>query len=532
MARRAALLFALLAALHTWPLASAPARLSLNYNADAELNAWILSWVARTLPADPASLFNGNIFEPERATLAYSEPLIVPALIGAPARWLGGSPVLTFNLVLVAGLVLTALSGWYVTWKWTGSNGAALVAGALLAFNEHLLIRLPHTAASHLWGPPLALYLADRLLASPERRHAAWLALVVAATAATSVYSLALSGIVVGCVIVSGVLTRRWRAAAVVAASAMAGLVVASPVLVPYARLASSGATRPLEIVSQFTAAPAAYLTSMSRLHAGWSSVFFRDDLNVFFAGFTALVLAGIGLVTAVGDEAQRRRALVLVLIAAVGVLLSFGPGTSVYVWLYEHFPPLRGIRAPVRFGYLYLMVVGLSAGFGVAFVLARARRGRWATAACALVLVTAEAAHAPIRTAPFTEVPPIYTLLRDIDAPVVLVETPFWPPDVMHENGEYVLNATAHWRPVMNGYSGFTPMSYRERAATFWYFPREGTVEAMRREGATHVMVHLERFDERESREVAENLAGRRDLWLVATDSFGHRLYELRGGK
>jgi hypothetical protein len=50
-----------------------------------------------------------------------------------------------------------------------------------------------------------------------------------------------------------------------------------------------------------------------------------------------------------------------------------------------------------------------------------------------------------------------------------------------------------------------------------------------MRREGATHVMVHLERFDDRERREVAENLAGRRDLWLIATDTAGHRLYEFR---
>ncbi len=529
MVRRAALLFALLAALHTWPLSSAPAGLSLNYNADAQLNAWILSWVARTVPSDPLNLFNGDIFAPEPATLAYSEPLVVPALIGAPVRWLGGSPVLTFNLVMLAGLTLTALSGWYVTWKWTGLNGAALVAGALLAFNEHLLIRLPHTAASHLWGPPLALYLADRLVERPTRRHAVLLALVVAATAVTSVYSLALAGIVVGSVLVSAVLTGRWRAAAAVGVSATGGLVVAAPVLMPYVIFAAGGATRPLEIVAQFAAVPGAYVTSMSRMHAGWSSAFFRDDLNVFFAGFAALAFAGVGLVTAVSDVSVRRRAFTLVFIAGIGVLLSFGPNTPVYVWLYEHVPPLHGIRAPVRFGYLYLMVVGLLAGFGVAAVLVRMRSGRLAVAAIALALVTLEAAHAPIRTSPFTEVPPIYGLLRDIRRPVVLVETPFWPPDVMHENGEYVLNATAHWRPVMNGYSGFTPMSYRERAATFWYFPREGTVEAMRQDGATHVMVHLERFDERESREVAENLAGRRDLWLIASDSFGHRLYEVR---
>ena len=39
-----ALCFAL-AIFHTWPIAADPHRQSLNANADAELNAWIVSWI-------------------------------------------------------------------------------------------------------------------------------------------------------------------------------------------------------------------------------------------------------------------------------------------------------------------------------------------------------------------------------------------------------------------------------------------------------------------------------------------------------
>lgn len=170
--RLALVLLVGLAALHTWPLSTAPWRQSLNFNADAQQCAWTLCWVARTLPADPANLFHGNIFAPEPATLTYSEPMIVPGLIGAPVRWLGGSPVLTFNVVLLAGLVLTAWAGWFVAWRWTGSADAALVAGALTAFNPHLLTRLPHVMAAHAWGIPLTLYFADRLADEPRPRHA------------------------------------------------------------------------------------------------------------------------------------------------------------------------------------------------------------------------------------------------------------------------------------------------------------------------------------------------------------------------
>src|SRR6185295_100367 len=60
----ALLLFAGLAVLHTWPVASSPAHVSLNHNADAQLCEWTLSWIAHILPTHPSHLFDGNIFAP------------------------------------------------------------------------------------------------------------------------------------------------------------------------------------------------------------------------------------------------------------------------------------------------------------------------------------------------------------------------------------------------------------------------------------------------------------------------------------
>src|SRR5262245_12371975 len=102
-------LFATLAVAHTWPLATAPAELSRNDNADTGLNEWTIAWVAHELPRDPLHLFDADIFYPDRNTLAYSEHLFVPAMMGAPLLELGASPVLTYNVLLLAGLTLT---GW------------------------------------------------------------------------------------------------------------------------------------------------------------------------------------------------------------------------------------------------------------------------------------------------------------------------------------------------------------------------------------------------------------------------------------
>jgi hypothetical protein len=108
-ARRDPALFVALAIVHTWPLATDPAHLSRNDNGDTLLNEWALAWFAHQAPRAPLRLFEANIFYPEPHTLAYSEAMIVQSAMGAPLRWLGASPVLTFNLVLLAGFVL---SGW------------------------------------------------------------------------------------------------------------------------------------------------------------------------------------------------------------------------------------------------------------------------------------------------------------------------------------------------------------------------------------------------------------------------------------
>ena len=156
----------MLAVIQTWPLAINPGQLSRNDNADTMLNEWAISWIAHQIVRDPINLFDANIFHPHRYTLAYSEPLILAGLIGAPLRWLGASPVLTYNLLLLIGFVVTGLAMYVVVATWTHDHLAALLAGSLLAFNSHTMTRLPHLQAIFVFGLPLSLWAFDQLLTS------------------------------------------------------------------------------------------------------------------------------------------------------------------------------------------------------------------------------------------------------------------------------------------------------------------------------------------------------------------------------
>jgi hypothetical protein len=110
-----------------------------------------------------------------------------------------------------------------------------------------------------------------------------------------------------------------------------------------------------------------------------------------------------------------------------------------------------------------------------------------------------------------------------------VLAETPFYPAHAAFENAEYMLNSTAHWRPLMNGYSGYTPASYRRLAWTLWYFPREHAIKAMREAGVTHFTVHPDRMRDK-AQETIELLSRRPDVELIAIGAgSGTRLYRFR---
>src|SRR2546423_9137423 len=141
---------------HTWPLALHPGRYSRNDNADTQLNEWILAWVAHQLPRDPIHLFEANIFYPAHDALAFSEPLIVPAVMGAPLAWIGASPVLVYNVILIVGFALTAFATCLLIEAWTGDLLAGLLARSMFAFNTPTLTPLAHLPGIPIYRLPLA----------------------------------------------------------------------------------------------------------------------------------------------------------------------------------------------------------------------------------------------------------------------------------------------------------------------------------------------------------------------------------------
>jgi hypothetical protein len=287
-----------------------------------------MAWVARTLPTDPLHLFDADIFYPEKRTLAYPEPLLVQGVLAIPIVRLGASPVLAYNLVLLAGFALTGWAAGLLALRMTGSLAAAVVGGSIAAFNAQSLVRLPHIQAQHLEFLPLALFAFDRVLEHGRVKHAVLLGVAVALQALASIYALIFTAWALSCA--AAVRVRewigpgRWRITALLIIAAGIAALLLAPVLHPYYLLSKEyGLRRSVVESRQFASTWTDYLYTGSRVHYALWSHAFDKSAEANFPGIVALALAICGVAAGWRSDRYVRMSVAIVVGA---VFLSVAP--------------------------------------------------------------------------------------------------------------------------------------------------------------------------------------------------------------
>lgn len=524
-------LFAALATLHTWPLATNPAHLTRLDNDDTAFNTWVIAWVAHQIPRNPLALFEAPIFHPAPDALAFSEHMVVQSLIGAPLQWAGVSPVLVYNLLVWVGLTLSGYAMARLLQRWTGSTAAGLVGGALFSFNALTMTRFAHLQALHLEFLPIALYALDRVLVDGRRRDGVWLAFAFVLQALCSNYTMVMMTLAfaVGALVRPepwGANARRvWTTLALAAAIAIIALV---PFLLPYYRVRTTqGLVRTVDDVRLYSAGWADYLVTAANVHyRTWSHLFFEGRTSLF-PGVTAVALSLVAIAS--GRAWRDRRARMALAFGLAGFALSFGAALPGYVWMHEHVPLLQGIRAAARWGTLLLIAVAMLAAYGVAALQTRFGARSWWTAAVIglLGLVTVEALRAPLQLTPFGHIPRVHARLAD-PAVEAIVVFPLYPGAQFNRNSPYLLDQTRHWKPMINGYSSFAPASFYERAERLQAFPAQAAIDELRAIGVTHVVLHRAPLERAFGAAALTTLRGHPALEFLVEDE-GVILYRLR---
>lgn len=455
---------------------------------DPLFNAWRLSWIAHQLPFDPTHLFDGNIFYPERLTLTYSDSVLVPGLAAAPLIWMGLPQMVATTVIFLAGWVFSGVTMYYLVRALTGARGAAAVAGTVFAVYPYHAEHYSHLEQQMAVFLPLTLLGLHRTLATGRVRDG----LATGGAYVLQMYScmyFALYLVVYAAPLAVVLWFARGRPMRPVVALAAGGLlagVLIAPLAAQYLANQPVFGERPIEEVTYYSATPSDYLTPhpRSRLYGRFSAGGHAE--RQLFPGLVVLGLAVVALWPPIG--AAR---LGYALAALVAFDASLGTNGVLYPLLRESSGAYRGLRVPARFSILIGLSLAVFAGYAVARAVAR-WPGRRAVLVGGAVALAAIDAWPRLELQPvWPEPPPIYGVLPPA-TPAVLAEFPTTQDDGRVLLGfRYIYFSTFHWRPLLNGNSGFFPPSWQEFIERTTDFPSRAALAYLRSRGVTHVVVH-----------------------------------------
>jgi hypothetical protein len=512
---RAAVVFVLLTLVMTWPQAAHLAtHASPHY--DVYFNLWRLGWIAHALAASPGRLFDGNIFYPERGALTMSDAMIVEGLFGTPLLWAGLPPVLVHNLLLLGAVVTSALGMFTLTRHLTGSSSAGLLAGTIFAFVPYRFEHYMHMELQWTMRVPWAFWALDRTIADGSRRHGVLCGLFVGLQMLSSIYYGVFLALLLGLASALLLLTLRRRALARAAASlvlgAIIGAVICAAYAMPYLDTRKRVGSRSEEQIAMFSARASSYLvaTPENRLYG---RMFQRRGTpeRRLFPGFAALALAFAGLLL----RPPQRTAIVYLVAMVAAFELSLGVRGYSYVFLHTHVPVFEGFRAPARFGIFVVFFLATLAGCGYSIVESMLRPlARRAAAFAAIGVVLAEYWVAPLALVAYPNTPPpLYAWLAQQPAGIV-AELPMpVPHELTGADPEFAYMSTFHWKPLVNGYSGYFPPSYLHRLDRMRGFPTAQGFAQLRQDGVRYVIVHPDLYSNGRAADVLAALAARAEL-------------------
>jgi Interleukin-like EMT inducer len=242
------LLFAVLAAIHTWPLLPQAASHSLD-DGDSLLNGWLLASVARALATHPLTFFDINSYYPYHHSLATLDHQLGAVIFTGPVYLVSGNPQLALNLYTFATFVLGGVFCAMLAAEITGSFEAGLLAGSLFAFSSGRMENMNHSHVLGNFWLPLAMLLMHRYFAEPTWRRLAAAVAAALLLALTAWYNAALGPLALAIVTAAWVLRQRTRAAGAIGRLAVgaivAGIVIAA-VAIPYTRVTREFRSPPL----------------------------------------------------------------------------------------------------------------------------------------------------------------------------------------------------------------------------------------------------------------------------------------------
>lgn len=467
------LLFFALAFVWTWPLGSHLVSRIPHDPGDPILNTYLLWWNAQTLPFT-ANWWNPPFFFPMNGALALSEHLAGLSIISSPIQLLGGSPILAYNVCLLASYALSAWFAYLLVYRLTGSLAGAICAGVAYGFAPIRAGQIAHLQVLTSQWLPLLLLGMHAYLESPSTALRAngrkWVWVAGAAwliQGMSNGYYLLFGPVLIA---LWFVWFPRWRVDPGRPLALAAALIVASlpfiPILLKYREVQGAlGLSRGMEEIAALGAEPTSFLNPPALLvfwpsRAGWTTEHHLFPGATVLVVMAAVIIAGLLRAPRTLPIAARSPFPFYVIAALVMAAFALGPGESTsgwrfvrpYYWL-TFLPGYEGLRVPARFAMFSTLCTAVVVGFVVAYLANRRAIGR----ALIALLVAGLVVDGWTESLPLIP-PPGRLTLTGVPANAAVLEL---PPDDRLLSLYAMYRGLFHQHPLVNGYSGYIPPHY-----------------------------------------------------------------------
>jgi hypothetical protein len=448
-------------------------------------------------------VYDANIYYPHHRTLAYSEANLGEGVLAAPVYWVTRNPYAAHNCVVLFSLASAFVCAYLLMRYLTHDTRASAVAAVLYAFCPYVTTHSSHIQLLMTGGLPLAMLALHRVADAPSIRRGGWLGMALVAQALSCAYYGIFAGLMVGFgALVLAASRRLWGSReywTAIATAALTSVACVLPFFVPYVKVRQeSGFQRTLQDAARWAANPQSYLASPAHAHR-WLldiAVRFERFTEPLFPGMLALAfgVAGIAIAArraAAGDHGSRETAILYGSIGLLALWASFGPNAGLYRVLFQ-LPLFAFLRAPARLGLVVVLALAVFAAIGITRLLAVMPAGWQPALAVALAFVAIVELNVlpfPWERAPHT--PASYAVLAKLPrAPVA--EFPFYGErSTFPLHAQYMLFSTAHWMPLVNGYSDVIPADFRRAAPLLASFPSTDAFTVLARRRVRYITIH-----------------------------------------
>ena len=475
----------------TWPLASQLGTHTISH-IDPPFSAWRLWWVSHYL-THGGSLFDTNIFFPARRTLAYSDAMLLQGALAVPLRAIGLNPVAVSNLLTLGAMAACGAAAWLLAKRLTGHMGGALLAGIVFAFAPARLDHIAHMELQWAFWMPLAFWAWHRTLDEGAFLDGLLVALFMLAQLLSSIYFGIFLGMTLAVLAALTVIARRFR----IPGPALVGLgvgavllgLVASEYSRPYTAVEKQVGQRDRAEIERYSAKFSSFTSTRpdNWLYGNATGTWDEEEKHLH-PGVTPVVVGAAALAPPLAPGA-----LVYAATLAFSTDAAMGLNGRLYPLLRRIVSPLRGLRAPARFGVLVQLCLGVLAAIGLARLTTRWPRYGLAITVAALALTTAEYSSQSLLLMRLPEKPPpIYKWLSLQLPKSVTLELPAPAPNGLpFMDPWYTYHSIWHRQPLVNGYSGHYYPPYVDLLEGMKTFPSEQADRALTRAGVRIIILH-----------------------------------------